>query len=313
MRNGTNGILGAIRLAAWRMMAKGLVPARWIEPDLPAVEARSARTGRLAVEIVSHCWNYSHLLVYQLSSLVRHPPRECAVTMTVLYSDSDVETVRVLEYFASLEVENVTWQWREFPPEQLFRRGIGRNAAALASTADWVWFTDCDVLFEAGCLDTLAAALQGRRDALVYPLEEHCTPLLPDDAPLLAAGRNAPAVLAIGDMPLQVRPRKHATGPLQIAHGDICRAVGYCRAIPLYQAPSPVWTKAHEDGAYRWLVRSKGVGLPIPGVVRIRHLSKGRYTGSEFNTRLRARIRESQMRLREPEALAAVRTRDELK
>lgn len=309
----TRGVIGAARLAAWRAMAKGLVPARWIEPDLPRPEARAARVGQLSIEIVSHCWNYSHLLIYQLGSLVRNPPRDCTVTMTVLYSSSDTDTLQVLDYFSSLKVSNVTWHWCEYPPEVLFRRGIGRNAAALASMADWVWFTDCDVLFEAGCLDTLAAALQGRRDALVHPLEEHCTPLLPDDAPLLAAGRNAPTVLDLGDMPLQVRPRKHATGPLQITHGDVCRAIGYCRNIPIYQTPSPVWTKAHEDGAYRWLVRSKGVGLVIPGVVRIRHLSKGRYTGSAFNTRLRARIRESQMRLREPEALAAVRLRDEAK
>lgn len=167
------------------------------------------------------------------------------------------------------------------------------------------------MLFEAGCLDTLTQAVQGRRDALVYPLEEHCTPLLPDDAPLLAAGRRGDAVLNIGNMPLQIRPRKHATGPLQIAHGDVCRAVGYCRSIAIYQTPSPVWTKAHEDGAYRWLVRSKGVGLPIPGVVRIRHLAKGRYTGSAFNSRLRARIRRTQMRLREPEALVTGHPRDE--
>jgi hypothetical protein len=303
-------MMSAMRLLVWRLMAKGLVPARWIEPDLPPPHARAARRGRLKLEIVSHCWNYSHLLVYQLSSLVRHPPRDCEVTMTVLYASVDAETTDVLEYFASIEVENVTWNWLELPPEQLFRRGIGRNLTALASTADWVWFTDCDVLFEADCLDTLASALQGRQDALVFPLEEHCTPILEEDAPLLEATRGAPAVVGIGDMALQVRPRVHATGPLQIVHGDVCRAVGYCRNIPIYQMPSPVWTKAHEDGAFRWLVRSKGVGVQVPGVVRIRHLSKGRYTGSEFNTRLRTSIRTSQMRLREPEALKALESRD---
>lgn len=299
--------MAGFRLFVWRSMAKGLWPARWIEPDLPPKDARKARTGVLTLEIVSHCWNYSHLLVYQLSSLVLFPPRDLKVIVTILYSGDDEETVRVLRGFEQIDVENVTWNWLELPRQQLFRRGIGRNEVALRTRADWVWFTDCDVLFRDNCLDSLAAALQGRQDALVYPEVEYCTPVLPDDHALLEAGRTADEVLDIGDMALQPRPRKRATGPLQITHGDVCRAVGYCRNIAIYQQPSETWTKAHEDGAFRWLLRTKGEALPIPSVVRIRHLSKGRYTGGAASTRLRTRIRKSQIAFREPEAMDLIR------
>ncbi len=299
--------MAGFRLFVWRSMAKGLWPARWIEPDLPRKDARKARTGVLTLEIVSHCWNYSHLLIYQLSSLVLFPPRDLKVIVTILYSSEDEETVRVLRGFDQIQLENVTWNWLELPRQQLFRRGIGRNAVALRTQADWVWFTDCDVLFRDNCLDQLACELQGRQDALVYPDVEYCTPILPDDHALLDAGRAATEVLDIGDMTLHARPRKRATGPLQITHGDVCRAVGYCRNIAIYQQPSETWTKAHEDGAFRWLLRTKGEALPIPSVVRIRHLSKGRYTGGAAATRLRTRIRRSQIALREPEAMDVIR------
>ena len=58
-----------IKLAFFRFAAGGWVPPQWFEPDLPTELDRAARTGHLKLEVVSHCWNYSHFLVYQLSSL----------------------------------------------------------------------------------------------------------------------------------------------------------------------------------------------------------------------------------------------------
>ena len=150
-----------------RLAASGLVPARWFLAELPAQQQRAAKTGHLQLEIVSHCWKYAHMLVYQLSSLVLFPPQSCTVTMTVFYGEEDTATVALLAYFGELKVPNVVWNWQCLPRQALFRRAIGRNLAARNSQADWVWFTDCDVLFRAGCLDGLAAALQGRQDVLV--------------------------------------------------------------------------------------------------------------------------------------------------
>ena len=292
------------QLAFYRLAATGFLPASWFEPGLPPVEQRSARKGRLSLEVVSHCWNYSHLLTYQLSSLVLYPPRDIDVTMTVFYCPEDVRTVRLLEYYSERQVHGVRWNWRPLPRQQLFRRAIGRNLAALETRADWVWFTDCDLMFRDKCLDTLASLLQGRRDALVFPAEERCTDLLAEDDPMLSTVAAEPRVLDIDASDFVTYRRDRATGPLQIAHGDVCRAVGYCRGIRVYQTPEETFAKCQEDRAFRWLLRSQGEPLPIPGVYRIRHVRKGRYTGSAGGNRLRTWLRVVQSRVRRGRAVS---------
>lgn len=276
-----------------RIAACGWVPPSWFRGALP-IDARMARTGRLHIEIVSHCWQYAHFLAYQLSSLVLYPPQNVDVTMTVYYNGEDEGTSALLDFFGSREVPGITWNWRELPKTALFRRAIGRNEAALATRADWIWFTDCDLLFRQGCLDGLAEALQGRRDALVFPATELITTLLDDDDPMLHNfDPQKLQVIDIDDSRFVEQKRDRATGPLQIAHGDVTRAVGYCDCLGYYQKPAEKWCKAHEDRAFRWLLGSRGTGLDIPGVYRIRHVSKGRYTGSRFSARVRSRVRKA--------------------
>ncbi|OFE13045.1 glycosyl transferase [Pseudohongiella acticola] len=274
-----------------RLAASGLAPASWFLPDLPGPEQREARAGRLHIEIVSHCWNYAHMLVYQLSSLVLFPPRQMDVTMTVYYGDEDEKTVALLKYFAGVDVPGVRWNWQKLPRQALFRRAIGRNQAAKNSVADWVWFTDCDLLFREDCLDGLAQALQGRRDALVFPSAEQCTGLLPPDSPLLSPVMTPLQVLDVDPGLFSHFPRDRATGPLQITQGDVARAVGYCESLSYYQQPSETWCKAYEDRAFRWLLRTQGEPIEVPGVYRIRHMAKGRYTGGRLNTGVRSGLR----------------------
>lgn len=288
-----------IKLAFFRFAAGGWIPPGWFEPDLPPEGERAARTGHLKLEVVSHCWNYSHFLVYQLSSLVLFPPKKLDVTMTVFYSPEDTRTEELLAFFRRQEVPGVTWNWQPIPKQELFRRGIGRNRAALATKADWVWFTDCDLMFRESCLDTLAEVLQGRRDALLFPEEERTTDLLAEDNPMLEAGSAGPQVLDIDTTSFATRTITKATGPLQIAHGDVCRAVGYCRNVGLYQQPVESFAKCHEDRAFRWLLRSQGEPIDVPGVYRIRHIAKGRYTGSETRSRFRTWLRVWQSRWRD--------------
>ena len=288
-----------LRLAFFKFAAGGWVPAQWFEPDLPSQSKRQARTGRLKLEIVSHCWNYSHFLVYQLSSLVLFQPLKIDVRMTVFYCQEDEKTSQLLDFIEQHQVPGVTWNWRSLPRQQLFRRGIGRNLAALETEADWAWFTDCDLMFRDNCLDELADLLQGRQDTLLFPQEERTTDLLAEDSPMLQVGADTPQILDIDASSFTSRQMTRATGPLQIAHGDVCRAVGYCRSIGVYQQPSETWCKAHEDRAFRWLLQSQGRPLPIPGVYRIRHISKGRYTGSQGSSRLRTQVRKLQSRLRD--------------
>ncbi|MCH8542015.1 MAG: glycosyltransferase family 2 protein [Alcanivorax sp.] len=280
-----------LKLLFYQIAASGVLPARWFEPDLPPLQARAAITGRLHLEVVSHCWQYSHLLIYQLSSLVLFPPRDMDLTMTVFYCPEDAATAALLGFFADQRVPGVRWNWQPLPRQALFRRSIGRNRAALATTADWVWFTDCDLMFREGCLDALSDLLQGRQEALFYPDEERCTDLLEAENPMLGSGRQSPTVLDIGAEVFTSLYPTRATGPLQIAHGDVCRAVGYCRHIRVYQMPVESFAKCHEDRAFRWLLRTRGEPLKLPGVYRIRHVHKGRYSGSETHKRLRTRLR----------------------
>lgn len=276
-----------------RFAAGGWVPASWFLKHVPGPEERVRKTGKLHIEIVSHCWNYAHFLIYQLSSLVRFPPQHTQITMTVYYSGEDQRTCDLLDYFAGLSVENVRWNWCELPRQALFRRAIGRNHAALNTAADWIWFTDCDLMFRDTCLDRLSELLQGKNPVLVYPRVERCTSLLADENPMLSIDWKNLQVMDVDTTQFEEFRRTRATGPLQITQGDVARACGYCASLPYYQRPSATWCKAYEDRAFRWLLRTQGVPLDIPGVYRIRHIAKGRYTGSHLNTGVRSWIRRA--------------------
>ena len=289
------GLKDAAELWFLSLAASGMVPARWYLPEVPAPDQLTGRTGRLSLEIVSHCWRYSHLLAYQLSSLVLHPPQDVDVTMTVFHAAEDPGTVALLDFIGAHEVPGVTWNWRALDRGHLFRRAIGRNQAAKQTAADWIWFTDCDVVFGPGCLDQLSEVLQGRRDVLVFPRVECCSDLLESADPMLQAIDGTPRLVEIDHSDFTPRNRDRATGPLQITHGDVARVFGYCEVLRYYQKPSRQWAKAHEDRAFRWLLRTPGVALDVPGVYRIRHVSKGRYQGGRTSNSMRALIRRYQI------------------
>ncbi len=190
---------------------------------------------------------------------------------------------------------------RSLSPPELFRRAIGRNRAARSTQADWVWFTDCDIVFHRDCLDTLAAQLQGRRDVLAYPKFERITPMLEESDPVLAAERDRPRVVDIdtSQFTLAANPPK-AKGAYHIVHGDAARQCGYCEQIPVYQRPAPRWAKTYEDSAFRWLFGTDGVGLDVPGVHRIRHVHKGRYGENKAAALVRSNIRRAKESMQRP-------------
>src|SRR5690554_3399095 len=110
------------RLALIWLAVSLRLPSAWFQAPPPPEPGRAARTGHLHIEIVSHCWAYAHLLAYQLSSLVRYPPKEVTVTMTVFHALEDEETLSLLELFGAMEVPNVRWNWQPLTREKLFRR-----------------------------------------------------------------------------------------------------------------------------------------------------------------------------------------------
>lgn len=292
------GVGERARSLFYRVAASGALPVAWFRDVDPATVVKARKTGRLRLEIVSHCWRYGHFLTYQLSSLVNHRTEKFDITMTVFHTPEDEAVTRVLDYFGRMEVPGISWNWQAIPRERLFRRSIGRNLAAKATGADWIWFTDADILFHERCLDTLADLLQGRDDALVHPRIGLGTDLLPDDHPILEKGRQGPNLLEIplSEFRPYGGPRPKAKGPHQITHGDIARACGYCDSIRYYQTPAERWMKTYEDRAFRWLIGTHGTPLDIPNVCQIRHIVKGRYAKDSPITRLRKFIRKSQDR-----------------
>lgn len=277
--------------------ADKLIPPRWFLSSVPAEENITAYEGRLNLEVVSHCWNYSHLMAYNLSSYVNHPPKEIDVTVTVFYCPDDTATERLLEFFSGYSIPGVTWNWQPISREMLFRRSIGRNMAALSTKADWIWYIDCDLIFHEGCLDALGVKLQGRKDALLYPDSEFITSLLEDENPLLKSG--SPAVIDIDTSIFHKNSIERAIGAYQITHGDIARACGYCNNVRVYQTPTDRWRKTYEDRIYRWLLRTQGKPIEVPNIYRIRHVSKGRYGKESFLTKIRKFSRKTQSSMKE--------------
>ena len=277
-----------------RQAVHGLLPLRGLWPRHEL--SLRPRQGRLSFELVSHCWQYSHLLEYQLGSLVAHPPRDCQVTLTVYYSREDTRTHSLLELASRTSVPNVSWNWRAVPKEHLFRRSVGRNHAALNTEADWIWFTDCDLMWGERCLDTLATNLQDCGSVLVYPRQENLTTLLSEDE--LAQSQTPALRVPSGALEFTTTAVTKAKGPLQIMHGDAARAIGYCRDVAACQRAEPVFQKCVEDTVFRWLLGTHGTPVTVPNVSRIRHLAKGRYSGSTTRNQVRTWVRKLQERLR---------------
>ncbi|MEE4246355.1 MAG: glycosyltransferase family A protein [Kangiellaceae bacterium] len=277
----------------FRLAASGMLPASWFRPAIPAVEQRSETAGEFSLEIVSHCWGYSNMLAYQLSSFVNYPPSKLKLIVTLFYSEEDRGTSELVKFFDQHKVPNVEWNWQALPKEQLFRRGIGRHWAASQSTADWLWFTDCDIIFHENCLDSLADSLQGRRESLLFPAVECTTEMLAQDDPMLRAGRS-PQLVDINTENFAQHSRDRAKGAFQIVHGDVARAIGYCGGLSLYQTPSDHWCKCYEDRAFRWLLGSQGIPIDVDSVYQIRHIHKGRYKQDSFWSKVRSKIRRLQ-------------------
>ncbi len=260
----------------YRYAASGGVPASWFGPDYSTLPGKASARDPLHLEIVSHCWNYANILTYQLSSLVLFPPKETVVCMTVYYEPGDKRTRKVLDYFEKQQVENVHWNFCPLQKEYLLRRAIGRNLAARNTNADWIFFTDCDVLFREQSIDLLSQQLKEQPNLLVYPRFHMVSELLPNDDELFTDFTQAGMIRDIDPGRFYREERTRAVGGFQIARGDAARLGGYCGDIAYYHRPVKRWRKCYEDRTFRWLLGTQGTAVEVPGFYRIRHAAKGR-------------------------------------
>jgi len=271
-----------------------ILPVSWFAPTAPQANELTVfpQAGEmLKLQIVSHCWNYSHLLRFQLSSLYKYSINNCELTYTLFYCEEDTNTVALIEEFEQYDIPNLTWDFRTLPREQLFRRAIGRNQASLATQANWVFFVDCDLILHEGCLDSVTAALSGQQLGLAFPSYEGLTELLPAEHTLLNQTPKADGTLDIDPTLFKQAPIMKPKGGYQFVHGDVARAAGYCGSISLYQQPTKVWRKTFEDTTFRTVIQDQGTPVEVKGIFRIRHQEKGRYQKETIWGRLRKSIR----------------------
>lgn len=237
------------------------------------------------IHIVTHCWaadlpQFSAFLRCQLSSLVIWPP---AVdhTIEVRYCPDDRRTATVVDEFAVMlksKVEPSPMQ----PPETLFRRAIGRNAAALSSHAELVWFTDCDYLFGEGCLDGLWAAWNELPDfaSMLFP-DQIMTMKSHEEGDELA-GRDASGLVRVPEDLFKPQKVWRAFGGLQIVPGSLARKHGYLDGHRRYQKPLPKpFANFHDDVAFRKAMLKHGPIIPVsvPNLFRLRHTRSTYYSG----------------------------------
>jgi len=224
------------------------------------------------LEIATHCWNYSRLLTYHLSSLVLFPPKETQVKMTIVYAIDDDPTKEVIDYFKKWSVDNVEWATLPLAPKNVCRRTIGRNQVALDTQADWVWFCDADYWFGEGALDALGKV--EKKGPLVYPR-------------LVWVSKNhgvgdkaineieAPRIAQIDREDFVQTRYRRAIGGAQIARGDVLREKGYLNGNKGQMRPSAGWRRTSEDRLFRITLGTGGVPVEFPNVYRIRHSVRG--------------------------------------
>jgi len=232
----------------------------------------------MKIELVTHCYRYASLLRYQLSSLVLHPPPvEVSLTATVCHMPEDAETMQVLRFFGNLQAAQVSWNWLPMPEPELCRRSIGRNRAALATKADWIWFCDADYWFTSECWTWFAEGCPSE-EQLIYPrvVMGHRSHALGDTCIQRAQESNGLVEAAQDEFEPNIMNR--AIGGIQIVRGDWCRDRGYLKNSKRAQSPREpaIWKRTREDVSFRREMGTSGGAAPIPGVYRIRHSQAGR-------------------------------------
>ncbi len=230
----------------------------------------------LRIEVVTHCYRYATLLRHQLSSLVLGPPAPgVEVTMTVCYTLEDEETTRVLSWFDQQEVRGVVWKWLPLPTAELCRRSIGRNRAALATLADWVWFCDADYWFTTECWEAFTR-LGDTTARLIFPrhVNGHLSHDMGDRC--IQRARELDGLVSAETSEFEPERMRRAIGGIQIVRGDYCREHGYLKNGRRAQRPRTSWKRTHDDVWFCRAVGSRGVPVELPGVYRIRHSLSGR-------------------------------------
>lgn len=227
------------------------------------------------LEIVSHCWRYWRCLTYQASGLFLHPPTvDHQVTLHVFIADEDGPTQRRVDQLAKLPwPANVQLQISRLPATNLFRRAIGRNLAALNTTADAVWFADCDYVIFGTSVGDVASVIRCTQEPFLFPKAVLELPRDRSEA-LIAQASTWTGPIDVPRDNLKARSYRRAIGGIQIVVGDVCRKLGYLDKCERWQRPARRWQRCFDDVAFRRHLTAKRVhakGVAIRDVHRLMH------------------------------------------
>jgi hypothetical protein len=221
-------------------------------------------------EVVNHTYRYHRLLAYQLSSFIMNPPVLHNVVYTVFYDAEDTPTVDTVNHFEPLMPSTVDMVKNEMHVDYLRNRAIGRNIAAKATAADWVWFTDTDYCFGHEVWNRLALLVENTSSQFLWPSYIYETDWAYGDE--LIGSMATPQVKGVEYMVVpQVRMRR-GIGGIQIAKGDRVREIGYC---PSYEGPRKDWDFSSDVRFRRQFKDGERSEINLRNVCRIRHSQKG--------------------------------------
>jgi hypothetical protein len=238
----------------------------------------------MKLEIVSHCWQYARLLRYQLSSLVLYPPRRLDLLMTVFFTEHDQETAALVSHFSRLPpAGNLVIRGWNLAPEKLRRREVGRNLAALTTTADWIWFADCDYFYGENALDALPDQVRSINGPLVFPREVLASDNHALGEVLVRRPFDPQEIVSVNPADFALHRYRSAIGGIQIVRGSVARRVGYCAASRNQNRPAHQWIPTKSDLGFRRSLQTMGIPIDLPDVFRIRH-RRGHVSGLETLT-----------------------------
>ncbi len=242
----------------------------------------------MSVRIVTHCYaeelpQYATQLRFHLSSFVLYKPKTIPVTVEICMTATDKRTRSVFRWFrdhTDLDLEH-----RILTKPEMFRRGVGRNRAALQNKEDVVWFTDVDHVFHEGCLDAMWEQWKLVRDRdprvlLIYPRRIQIQSSGEAGDKLIKRMEKRKIELVDIDTSDFVRKRyTRGIGGVQIVSGRFCRDYGYLdgwKAWALPRDDGVAFGDFRDDRAFRieLLKRGKIQYVYFPGVFRLRHTER---------------------------------------
>ena len=160
--------------------------------------------------------------------------------------------------------------------EELFRRAIGRNYAALRTEADVVWFTDADYCFGEGCLDSIHDLMDADSGLCIPETVKINVDHATGNAAIERERENP--LPQIVESEFKTRKEKKAIGGIQIIGGNLARKIGYLKGTRWVEPvdASKGFRSCKCDKVWRSHNNLSATRLPIRNVYRMRHEMDGR-------------------------------------